>query len=100
MNQTETISALQQGRFDAVLQQLYACSPAEVVPYRERLIGAVEAFGQEFGTDGEISLFSAPGRTELCGLGATRARADMSSRVRWIWTLLPWQPDATTARSG
>ena len=67
MNQTETISALQQGRFDAVLQQLYACSPAEVAPYRERLIGAVKAFGQEFGTDGEISLFSAPGRTELCG---------------------------------
>ena len=67
MNQTETIRALQDGTFDAVLSGLYACTGRELLPYRERFIHAVEAFGAQFGETDEIALFSAPGRTELCG---------------------------------
>ena len=67
MNQKETIQALQSGAYDSILQQLYVCSGDALDHYRQRLIRAVEGFGEEFGTDGDIQLFSAPGRTELCG---------------------------------
>ena len=67
MNQMDTIRALQSGAYDSILQQMYACSGDTLVPYRQRLIRAVEKFGEEFGTDRDVLLFSAPGRTELCG---------------------------------
>ena len=67
MNQKETIRALQDGRFDAALSKLYACTGDALKPYRNRFADAVRAFGQEFGEGGNIALFSAPGRTELCG---------------------------------
>ena len=67
MNQTGTLRALKDGAYDSLLQQMYACSGDALAPYRQRLIDAVMAFGEEFGTDRDILLFSAPGRTELCG---------------------------------
>ena len=67
MKQKETISALQNGAFDAVLESLYGCTGEALGPFRKRFVDAVLAFGAEFGEDGDISLFSAPGRTELCG---------------------------------
>lgn len=67
MNQTETIQALQSGAFDETLAKLYACTGEALIPFRQRYADAVAAFGRTFGTDGEIMLFSAPGRTELCG---------------------------------
>ena len=67
MNQTETIQALQNGAFDETLTQLYACTGEALQPFRRRYADAIAAFGKTFGTDGDILLFSAPGRTELCG---------------------------------
>lgn len=67
MNQTETIQALQNGAFDETLTQLYACTGEALQPFRQRYADAIAAFGKTFGTDGDILLFSAPGRTELCG---------------------------------
>ncbi|MEE5992699.1 MAG: galactokinase family protein [Oscillospiraceae bacterium] len=67
MNQNETIRALLDGAYDECLQEMYVCTLEELVPYRQRYIDAIEKFGEEFGTDGEIMLFSAAGRTELCG---------------------------------
>ena len=67
MNPIETISALQSGAFDAALSKLYACTGDALHLYRQRFVDAVHAFLQEFGEDGDIALFSAPGRTELCG---------------------------------
>lgn len=67
MNQKETIQALENGAFDETLQKLYACGSDALAPYRKRIADAVIAFGNEFGEDGDVALFSAPGRTELCG---------------------------------
>lgn len=67
MDQITTIHALQSGAFDSTLSMLYGCSGDALAPFRQRFADAVRAFGNEFGTDGDIALFSAPGRTELCG---------------------------------
>ena len=67
MNQNAVIEALGNGAFDHCLTAMYACKQEELSPYRERIADAVRAFGKEFGSDGDIMLFSAPGRTELCG---------------------------------
>ena len=67
MNQNKTIKALLDGAYDECLQEMYVCSREELVPYRQRFVDAVKAFGEEFGTDSEIVLFSSAGRTELCG---------------------------------
>lgn len=67
MNQTETIQALESGAYDECLQAMYACDKEALAPYRQRFVNAIRAFGDEFGTEGDIALFSAPGRTELCG---------------------------------
>ena len=67
MNQNEIIRALQDGAFDPALSKLYACRGEALAACRQRYIDAVLAFGREFGESGDIALFSAPGRTELCG---------------------------------
>ncbi len=67
MDQKQTIAALQSGAFDETLSQMYACTGEALAPYRQRFVDAILAFGEEFGEDSDISLFSAPGRTELCG---------------------------------
>lgn len=60
---------LSEGAFDGTLSRLY-CRPAEELgPYRERVSrvcgGFLERFGGDEGT--EVSVFSAPGRTEIGG---------------------------------
>ena len=57
---------LQQGTYDGVLAKLYG--QADVDTQRQRYIAAAENFLRIFGEgDGECRLFSAPGRTEICG---------------------------------
>ena len=67
MNQKDTIRALQDGSYDKTLSRMYACPIEEVGPYRQRFIDAIHAFAAEFDEKQDIALFSAPGRTELCG---------------------------------
>ncbi len=67
MNQKDTIRALQEGNYDTTLSRMYACPVEALEPYRQRFINAINAFAAEFGEDKDIALFSAPGRTELCG---------------------------------
>ncbi len=59
MNQNDTIKALLDGAYDECLKRMYVCSQEELVPYRQRFVDAIKAFGDEFGTDGEIMLFPA-----------------------------------------
>ena len=67
MTQKDTIRALQDGSYDKTLSRMYACAIEEVGPYRQRFIDAIHAFAAEFNENQDIALFSAPGRTELCG---------------------------------
>ncbi len=56
-----------EGKYDRNLSYLYVCDSIKAADYRKRLILAVEAFEELYGTDRDISVFSAPGRTEICG---------------------------------
>ena len=58
---------LANGRYDEDLARVYVCGREDAVRYRDRLIQAVEAFEAQFGAGREISIFSAPGRTEIGG---------------------------------
>ncbi|WP_295214224.1 galactokinase family protein [Ruminococcus sp.] len=62
----QTRQILESGVLDDSIAKL--CGGVDQVDtYRQRLLNAIDAFGAQFGTDREIALFSAPGRTELGG---------------------------------
>ncbi len=67
MDQNQMIDAIQSCSLDDTLRKLYLCDGEALAPYRERLCHVVRAFCEEFGAESGIALFSAPGRTELCG---------------------------------
>lgn len=56
-----------QGKYDENLSYLYVCDSKKTAEYRKRLLLAVENFEKLFGTGRDISIFSAPGRTEVGG---------------------------------
>ncbi len=50
--------------FDSALTNLYgAAAPAQ----KERYLRVLNAYGELYGTNGEVGVFSAPGRSEVCG---------------------------------
>ncbi|MCY1713607.1 galactokinase [Caproiciproducens galactitolivorans] len=55
------------GNLDVKLAYLYVCNPDKAKDYRNRLIKAIENFEKRYGTDRDIRIFSAPGRTEVGG---------------------------------
>ncbi|HBL41439.1 MAG TPA: galactokinase, partial [Ruminococcaceae bacterium] len=60
----EIKKGLQDVAFDSVLNSIYGAS---FTAQKERYLRVLETFGTLYGTDVEISFFSAPGRTEVCG---------------------------------
>ncbi|MBW7573060.1 galactokinase [Caproiciproducens faecalis] len=58
---------ISQGKLDENLSYLYVCDYEKAADYRRRLLLAVENFEKLFGGDRDISIFSAPGRTEVGG---------------------------------
>ena len=58
--------ALRSGKMDEALGRVYVTGDA-VAAQRERYAKAAEEFGKLFGEDREVILFTAPGRTEVCG---------------------------------
>lgn len=64
MNCTQRISETQNGKYDGILMKLYGKEALD--EQRERYISAIQRYS-EFYDDEDICLFSAPGRTELCG---------------------------------
>jgi len=63
----ETINALKNGKYDDKLTYLYSCDKNDVKKYSDRYIDVINGFEETFGKDGNIALFSAPGRTEIGG---------------------------------
>ena len=63
------LRALRAGEYDDTLRPLYALDGTEesLLRGRDRAIGVVELFEKTFAPSGEVTLFSAPGRTELGG---------------------------------
>ena len=50
--------------FDSALNSLYG---ANATAQKERYIRVLDAYGELYGTDCEVGIFSAPGRSEVCG---------------------------------
>ena len=66
---TSIKTSLSAGSYDMRLKNLY-CRPVEMLgPYRDRIVRVLDGFMKEFGAgpDTEVSVFSAPGRTEIGG---------------------------------
>ena len=66
MNINEMISYINEGKLDERLFEIYQ-TDAFVQAQRARYTAALNAFSDTFGGDGDIHIFSAPGRTEVCG---------------------------------
>ncbi len=62
---TALSAAIRAGAYDSEFIRLYGA--AQVQAQRERYLMAVEGFVSTFGDEGELMLFSAPGRTEIGG---------------------------------
>lgn len=63
----DVINSISIGNYDDCLSKMYGCNGSGLQPYRERFIKLLENFGETFGFNREVELFSAPGRTEICG---------------------------------
>lgn len=59
--------SISSGEYDNCLSKMYACSKDNLQPYRDRFLNLLETFGQTFGFERTVELFSAPGRTEIGG---------------------------------
>lgn len=66
MNVKEMIAAIESGRFDENLKAVYVTDDA-VEKQKPRYVETLNDFGELFGYDREVSIMSAPGRTEVCG---------------------------------
>ncbi len=66
-NKEQLLHKLSSGDYDDILLPLNAFDSSNLVAYKERIISCINEFSNLFGDEGEISLFSAPGRTEIGG---------------------------------
>ena len=62
----DLINAIENGQLDGKLKAVYV-TDAAVASQKKRYCEAIADFAELFGADREISVMSAPGRTEICG---------------------------------
>ena len=61
------IRDIQKGVYDEIFKTLYWPDEKTVSDQRDRYTNAVDAFERHYGMDRDISIYSVPGRAELCG---------------------------------
>lgn len=66
MNCSELVEKISNGGLDQELKTLYVDSEI-FESTKKRYIQAVKSFEQKFGGEGDVHIFSAPGRSEVCG---------------------------------
>ena len=66
MKVNEMITAIESGQFDSNLKAVYVTDKF-VADQKPRYTQTLKEFGELFGFDREVSIMSAPGRTEVCG---------------------------------
>ena len=66
MKPSELIKFIENGEADAALKKVYVTDSA-VEAQKPRYIKTIKKFMELFGDDREVSVLSAPGRTEVCG---------------------------------
>lgn len=63
----ELKQSIQSGGYDKALAKLYGTDAAVIAAQRARYIGILDQFEETFGTGRTVTLYSAPGRTEIGG---------------------------------
>ena len=63
----QVIDHIREGRYDRAFTRLYAADTAALEKQKARYIQALEQFALYYGADREVTLYSAPGRTEIGG---------------------------------
>lgn len=63
----DTKKALLNGEYNDDIKYLYSCEDDGVKAQIDRYVDVICGFDETFGSEGEIALFSAPGRTEIGG---------------------------------
>ncbi|GHS96627.1 galactokinase [Synergistales bacterium] len=58
---------IRSGGYDAAFSALYGANDATIAAQRARYIETINLFEKSYGLAREVSLYSAPGRVELCG---------------------------------
>lgn len=66
MKVKELIAAIENGTYDENLRAVYVTDSA-IAEQKPRYVETLDDFGELFGYDREVSIMSAPGRTEVCG---------------------------------
>lgn len=67
MNSFELIQKIENGELNDVFVKLYGNNDSVIKKQQERYIQAVKSFGELYPGSDDISIYSAPGRTEVCG---------------------------------
>lgn len=67
MNSKEIIEKINSGSLDKKLMLLYGAGEDAIKKQKERYVHAVSSFEELYPGEEEIAIFSAPGRTEVCG---------------------------------
>lgn len=67
MNSTEIIKAINEDRYIKDFERLYGDDKDVLEAQKNRYIQAVKSFEELYPGSGSLSIFSAPGRTEVCG---------------------------------
>ncbi|MEG1699471.1 MAG: galactokinase family protein, partial [Oscillospiraceae bacterium] len=63
----DLIAKLESGAFDSRFKSLYNADDIKVQGQRLRYANAVRQFGEIYGEEQSVSIYSAPGRTEIGG---------------------------------
>jgi galactokinase len=58
---------IENGEYDSIFSSLYRPDKEAVSDARERYVRAIGAFEESYGSGREVSVYSVPGRVELCG---------------------------------
>lgn len=66
-NIVNTKKMILDGKYDNCLCEMYSCMTDSLDPYRKRFLNLADTFENTFGDCQNVGLFSAPGRTEICG---------------------------------
>lgn len=64
---SQLIGRIQEGAYDDTFRGMYNADESGVAHQRERYVAAIRRFEELYGADREVTLYSAPGRTEIGG---------------------------------
>ena len=85
MNRDEVVKELTLGGFDDALIPLYGDHEETLAVQRGRYIKAIRSFETIYPESEDISIFSAPGRSEICGNHTDHQHGCVLAATIWVY---------------